>query len=115
MIVAVFDANVLAAGLAGYALPTSAPGELMRCWRVNAISVVLSEPILAELARTVQNPYFRRRIATTGLEDASTRFRSEGTIQPITIQVVGVTARSHDDLILATAVSASALFLRDRG
>ncbi len=87
----------------------------MRRWRVNAISVVLSEPILAELARTVQNPYFRRRIATTGLEDASTRFRSEGTIQPITIQVVGVTARSHDDLILATAVSASALFLRDRG
>ena len=111
MIVAVLDTNVLASGIAGIARPESTPGELLRRWRAKAFVLVISEPILAELGRTFTNPYFASRLSPADLAAALARFRTEARIQPMTIQVSGVATHPQDDAILATALSARALYL----
>ena len=53
MIIAVLDTNVLASGFIGEDKPDSTPGELVRRWRANTFTLVVSEHILAELADTL--------------------------------------------------------------
>ena len=111
MIVAVLDTNVLASGIAGIARPESTPGELLRRWRAKAFILVISESILAELGRTFTNPYFASRLSSTDVDVALTRFRTEAHIQQVTARVSGVATHPQDDAILATALSAQALYL----
>ena len=111
MIVAVFDTNVLASGLAGEARPESTPGELLRRWRAKHFALVVSEPILTELVRTLTNPYFSRRFSPTEIEAMVARVSAEARTQPLTVDVAGVATHPEDDLILATALSAQAPYL----
>jgi putative PIN family toxin of toxin-antitoxin system len=111
VITAVLDTNVLASGFAGYTTPTSVPGELVRRWRNEEYTLVVSEPILEELARAFANSYFRRRLTFSEIHDAFARLYTSAQMQLITAQVAGVAAHSHDDAIIATAVSAQAPYL----
>ena len=111
MIVAVFDTNVLASGLAGEARPESTPGELLRRWRVKHFTLVVSAPILTELVRTLTNPYFSRRFSPTEIEELVARVAAEARSQPMTVPVAGVATHPEDDVILATALSAQAPYL----
>lgn len=111
MIVAVLDTNVLASGIAGIARQESTPGELLRRWRAKAFILVVSEPILAELVRTLTNPYFASRLSPADVEAALARLRTEARIQPMTARISGVATHPQDDLILATALSGQAQFL----
>jgi putative PIN family toxin of toxin-antitoxin system len=111
VIVAVLDTNVLASGFEGASRTDSVPGELLRRWRARAFELVLSEPILAELARVFRYPYFTRRLSAIETEEAFSRLYADAKWQPLTEQVVDVAAHPHDDLILATALSAQAPYL----
>ncbi len=117
MIAAVLDTNVLASGIVGIVRLESTPGELLRRWRANAFTLVLSEPILAELIRTLTNPYFAARLAPSEVTDTLRRLHGEAHLQPITERVSGHATHREDDVILATALSAKADFLvtGDRG
>jgi putative PIN family toxin of toxin-antitoxin system len=111
VIVAVLDTNVLASGVAGAARLESTPGELVRRWRARQFTLVLSEPILAELVRTLSNPYFQSRLSPAQIDEALARFSTHATLQTLTTQVSGVATHPQDDLILATALSARAPYL----
>ena len=111
MIVAVLDTNVLTSRVAGIAREESTPGELLRRWRAKVFTLVVSEPILTELARTLNNPYFRSRLSLTEIEAALARLRTDARVQPVTVHVAGVATHPEDDLILATALSGGARFL----
>jgi putative PIN family toxin of toxin-antitoxin system len=111
VIVAVFDTNVLASGIVGVPQRDSTPGELLRRWRQNGFQIVVSEPILAELADALTDPYFTRRLTPAEIEDGLVRLRDEAYLQPITIEVRDIAAHAEDDLVIATALSAGAPFL----
>ncbi len=111
MIVAVFDTNVLASGLIGETRPESTPGELLRRWRVKHFTLVVSEPILTELARTLTNPYFSQRFSPAELTATVARVAVEARVQALTVHVAGVATHPEDDAILATALSAHARYL----
>lgn len=111
MIVAVLDTNVLASGIAGLARRDSTPGELLRRWRAGGYLLVVSEPILQELARTLRNPYFANRLSLSEIEGAVVELRADGLLQSLTTHVSGVAAHPQDDQILATALSAQAPYL----
>lgn len=111
MIVAVLDTNVLASGFAGLARRDSTPGELVRRWHGKAFTLVVSEPILVELARVFRTPYFTRRLSAAEIEAGFARLRTESIIQPLTVHVAGIAAHAQDDVILATALSAQARHL----
>lgn len=54
MIVAVLDTNVL---VSGFPAPGGVPAMLIDAWRQGAFRLVISEPILEELAETWRDPY----------------------------------------------------------
>ncbi len=111
MIRAVLDTNVLASGFVGYAHPDSTPGELLRLWSYAAFTLIVSEPILVELERTLSEPYFARRLPRELRAEDIALLRTEATVVEITRSVVGVATHREDDLIIATALSAHAEFL----
>lgn len=59
MITAVLDTNVLAAG---FVRPEPPPGRLLAAWQAGAYVLVVSGHILGELERTLEEPYFSRRL-----------------------------------------------------
>ena len=61
--------------------------------------------------RTFTNPYFNSRLSPADIGAALARFQTEAVMQPVTEQVAGVATHPQDDVILATALSAQALYL----
>ena len=104
------DTNVLASGFVR-TNPQSPPVQLVDAWRAQLFILLVSEHILAELARTFEEPYFSTRLTSTQRTADISLISDEATITPITAQVHGVATHFEDDLVLATAVSAKANYL----
>ncbi|MBI2953483.1 MAG: putative toxin-antitoxin system toxin component, PIN family [Chloroflexi bacterium] len=108
MITAVIDTNVLASG---FVRPEPAPGQLLLAWRERLYTLVVSEHILAELARTFEAPYFQTRFSEAQRINNVALIRDEAIFTSITVNIAGVATHPEDDLVLATAVSANADYL----
>jgi putative PIN family toxin of toxin-antitoxin system len=104
----VLDANILASGAIA---ATGTLSRIIDAWRSGTFSVIVSAPILEELERTFQKPYFRRHLT----DKQSSRFmmllQRRATVSPITVAVHGIATDPEDDRILATAISAKADYL----
>jgi putative PIN family toxin of toxin-antitoxin system len=104
----VLDTNIPVSGAISAAGTVS---RIIDAWRSGQFKVIVSAPILDELERTFQKPYFRRYLT----KKQSARFllllRKRATVSPITVSVHGIATHPEDDLILATAVSAKADYL----
>jgi predicted nucleic acid-binding protein len=81
----------------------AATGTLSRiidAWRSGTFSVIVSAPILEELERIFQKPYFRRHLT----DKQSSRFikllQRRAAVSPITVSVHGIATHLEDDLIL---------------
>jgi putative PIN family toxin of toxin-antitoxin system len=102
------DTNMLASGAIS---ATGTVSRIIDAWRSGQFRVIVSAPILDELERTFQKPYFRRYLS----DKQSSRFllllRRRATVSPITVAVHGIATHPEDDLILATAVSGKANYL----
>jgi putative PIN family toxin of toxin-antitoxin system len=110
VIVAVLDTNVLASGFLRRN-PASTVVQIVDAWRAFRYRLVVSEHILGELARTFQDPYFRRFLRDAEIVAALALLRRQATIATATTVVVGIASHPEDDLVLATAVSAMADYL----
>lgn len=108
MITAVLDTNVLASGFVNQA---GTPGQILLHWTYEAFTLVVSEHILVELARTFDAPYFRRRLTPEQRAANLALLRSVARIAPVTADVRGVATHPEDDAVLATAVSGGAGYL----
>ena len=111
MIRVVADTNVLASGFAGYGTPESATVILLDAWRHKHIQLVASAPILNELKRTLENPYFAQRLTPVEIERALYLVRNRSNFVHDLGEVWGVATTPADDLILATAVAGEASLL----
>jgi putative PIN family toxin of toxin-antitoxin system len=104
----VLDTNALASGSIAF---QGTLASIIDAWRSGEFSLFVSPPILAELERTLEKPYFRQRLTV----EQSSRFlvllRRGATVSPITVQVQGVASHPSDDLVLATVISAKADYL----
>jgi putative PIN family toxin of toxin-antitoxin system len=63
----VLDANTLASGAI---TTTGTLASIIDAWRNGKYTVIVSEPILLELERTLQKPYFQQRLTN----EQSSRF-----------------------------------------
>ncbi len=101
---------MLASGIARIN-PVAALVALLDRWERGEFELCYSTPILRELERTLQRPYFRARVSSAELAEALHNLEAHVTRVTIDIAVVGVATHPEDDLILATAVSAGADYL----
>lgn len=108
MIRATLDVNVLASGFPAAAGP---PVELIDRWTDLADELILSEHILAGLARTWRKPYYQQRYSTERVRQTLALLRAEATLVLPATSVHGVAEDTEDDLVLATAIAGDAGFL----
>jgi putative PIN family toxin of toxin-antitoxin system len=80
-------------------------------WERRDFDVVISEHIYQELRRALDNPYFRRRLSPDQATDLLTLVRTRATFVAISASVEGVASHPEDDIVLSTALSASADYL----
>lgn len=110
MIRAVLDTNVLASGIVTFHQPTP-PAQVLKIWQAGEFQIIISQPILEELKKTLEKPYFQKYISPQQVAGTISLFEQEAIVSPITIPVQGVATHPEDDLIIATAVSAKADYL----
>jgi putative PIN family toxin of toxin-antitoxin system len=110
---AVLDANVLAPG---FLSKTSVSAQLITLWLEQAYELVVSEHLLAELARTYGDSYFRQRITPDRVDRTLQLLRRRAIVTDLSVTVTSIATQPKDDLVLATGLSANATYLvtRDR-
>lgn len=111
MIKALFDTNVLVSGFASFKHPTRAPAQLLHAWRAGFFELCISEHIVAEVKKTLDVNYFRRRLKPKDIDEAIILLSEECTIIPITISVQNVATYPEDDLVISAAVSGKVDYL----
>ena len=104
------DANLLASG-ALRMRADAAPVRLIDTWRTGGFTLVVSDPLLAEVDRTLTKPYFTQRLPAAARQEFLALVRRRAVLTPLTVTVRGVATHPEDDLVLATALSGNAQFL----
>lgn len=107
----VLDTNVIVSGLAGYESARLPPARIVRGWINGAITVAFSSPLLAEVERALDKPYFLARVRDGLWREISSTLAVEDAAIALTVHVAGVATHPEDDLVLATAASARADYL----
>ena len=107
------DANVWAPGFTSL---WGASRRLIEHWEEGDFALVVSEHVLAELARTFDDPYYRSRFSPQQVKRSLMLLRTDDLVVELTTPVVGVATHPEDDLVLSTALSggASILCIRDK-
>jgi predicted nucleic acid-binding protein len=81
------------------------PRLIFEAWQDDRFELVLSEHILAEIARTHRKTYFQSRLSSREIADFQAVLREGATIVPIIAVPHGVATHPEDDLVLATSAS----------
>jgi uncharacterized protein len=106
----VLDTNVL---LSGLMLPDGTPGKIVNAWRRRNFALVLSEPMLEEIARVLAYPKIRKRLGwddeTIARYVALLRFEAE--VVSIAGVEANVPADPDDNHLLATVIASKADWL----
>ena len=104
------DANLLVSG-AVQRRPDAAPVRLIDTWRAAGFTLLLSDPLLAEVDRTLTKPYFTQRLPAAEREAFLALVRRRAIVTPLIATVAGIATHPEDDLVLATALSGNAQFV----
>ncbi len=99
----VLDTNVLVSGLM---LPESRPGKIVAAWHAGQFDLVVSEPLLAEIARVLAYPKIARRLGWDAqqVDRFVTLLRFRTTLADVSQSIVRVPEDPDDDFVLATLV-----------
>jgi putative PIN family toxin of toxin-antitoxin system len=103
----VLDANVVISGAGRFEQPVSPPAHLIRLALSGAFALFASAPLIEEVERTLDEPYFIQRVGTENRQGILA-FLRECSLDALSVVVTGVASQPADDLILSTALSASA-------
>lgn len=106
----VLDTNVL---LSGLMLPTSIPGKFITAWQNVCYELVLSEPMLNELARVLAYPKIKKRLKWNPhkIEQFVLMLRFKTVITDISSIDVRVPKDPDDSIILAAFLAGKAEYL----
>lgn len=106
----VIDTNVL---LSGLMIPEGTPGRIITAWRKRNFDLVVSEPLLEEIARVLAYPKIRKRLnwddETIARYIALLRFEAE--VVSVEGVKASVPADPNDNHLLATLIAGKADWL----
>jgi putative PIN family toxin of toxin-antitoxin system len=105
---AVLDTNVLASGTIDR---DTAPSQIITRWLAGRYALVVSDPIIDEFQRVLDDVYFQRMSSPATVATILAGLRIVGLIVPLNPNVERVATHPEDDLILATAIAGAADYL----
>jgi predicted nucleic acid-binding protein len=79
MTAATFDANVLTSG---FVRPHGPPGQLLQIWRAGAFMLIVSDPLIGEMERTLGKRYFADRLTRRQRANTIALLRGEAVAMP---------------------------------
>ena len=109
---AVFDTNVFVSGTTIHQI--SPPRQVLDAWRQNQIEIAISEPLLSELARTLDKPKVQKRTGFFTPEERQSyieSIRSGAAIVVSGITPVNVSLDPDDNALFACAIEAQADYI----
>lgn len=83
---AVFDANTL---VSAFPAASGTLATLVERWRAAQFQLIVSEPIVDEVARAWTKPYWQARFAPSLVERSLTLLRRDADVIPLTVAVSG--------------------------
>lgn len=106
----VLDTNVL---LSGLMLPDSTPGRIVAAWRRRNFDLLVSEPMLEEIARVLAYPKIRKRVGwdSEHISRYIALLRFEAEVVSIAGVEADVPADPNDNHLLATLIAGKADWL----
>lgn len=106
----VLDTNVL---LSGLMLPDSTPGRIVAAWRRRNFDLLVSEPMLEEIARVLAYPKIRKRVGwdSEHISRSIALLRFEAEVVSIAGVEADVPADPNDNHLLATLIAGKADWL----
>jgi uncharacterized protein len=105
---AVLDANIL---VSAFPRKGGTPAELINRWLNREFLLIVSEHILACVARAWNKPWFQQRFSHEEAHRVISALRSEAAVVVPAPGIHGVAVDTEDDLVLATAVAGEADYL----
>lgn len=104
----VLDVKVLVSGLLSRG---GAPGRLITLWLEGAFELIVSEMLLAELARTLAHPKLKERISDHDGVEFVELLRSAASVVPDEPNPPSVCADPGDDYLIALASGSSSVLI----
>lgn len=110
MVKAVFDTNVWISSLLN---PSGPPGKLAEAWRKNKCIVIISEPLLQELSRSLHYERVQKikNIPEKEIQQLLNEIAHTTYFTEIASNVVIIEKDSTDNLVLATAIDGEADYI----
>lgn len=108
MIRVVYDTNVFASAIA---VPQGTLAIVSGYWIRGEIRLITSEPLIQELARTLEKPYFSSRLTKKQIKAFKDIVYARTKIVQITTPIPKIATHLEDDLVLATAESGQAHYI----
>lgn len=105
MITAVIHTNILASGSLAH---SGNVAEIMDAIYDGRFRLAISEHILTELRRALENAYFAQRLSTQKVTTFVSLLRAIAAVVTPTLGVLGIATHPEDDIIVATALAAGA-------
>jgi putative PIN family toxin of toxin-antitoxin system len=106
----VVDTNVLVSGLVRRH-PQAPPALVIEAWRAGLFDLAVSSHIMGEVERTLQDPYFQRRISPQQAARFIDLLSLEATEVEVSEPVEAAASHPEDDWILATAAIGEARYI----
>lgn len=108
MLKATYDTNTLVSGTTISQGPIS---DIINAWINDDVEMITSEPLIDELSRTLQKPYFTSRLSEEQTQSFINIVRERATVVPITTPLPTVSKDPDDNMVLATAESGNASYI----
>lgn len=108
MIKATYDTNVLVSGTVSLQGPSAFAIE---AWVNDDVEMIISEPLIAELSKTLEKTYFTSRLTNKQTQSFIHLVRERATIVSITVPMPQVATHPEDDIVLATAESGKVKYI----
>jgi putative PIN family toxin of toxin-antitoxin system len=104
MIRATYDTNTLVSGT----ISSGSIAIIINAWLQNEIEIVISQPLIDELTRTLTKPYFTSRLTQEQIQKYITLVKERAKMITIHTPIPKMATHPEDDLVLATAESGNA-------
>lgn len=108
MLKATYDTNTLVSGTTISQGPIS---NVINAWINDDVEMITSEPLIDELSRTLQKPYFTSKLSQEQTQSFINIVRERATVVPITTPIPTVSKDPDDNIVLATAESGAASYV----
>lgn len=108
MLKATYDTNTLVSGTIISQGPIS---NVINAWINDEVEMITSEPLIDELSRTLNKPYFTFRLTKEQTQSFINIVRERATIVSIITPIPKVSKDPDDNIVLATAESGSASYV----